>query len=103
MSDLEALTRNYRTAFLRYLPQRSEAALTAGYELGRGAATSGVGLLTLVQVHHRVLAEVLGQPRNASTHHVIDAGCAFLSEVLSTFDMAHRVLHDRSGSTGREA
>ena len=35
MSGLESLTRDYRTGFLRYLPRRSEAALTAGYELGR--------------------------------------------------------------------
>ena len=48
MSGLESLTRDYRTGFLRYLPRRSEAALTAGYELGRRAATTGAGLLDLV-------------------------------------------------------
>ena len=31
MSDVADLTRNYRAAFQRYLPGRSEAALTAGY------------------------------------------------------------------------
>lgn len=94
MSDLEALTRDYRTGFLRYLPHRSEAALTAGYELGRRAATSGAGLLALVQAHHRVLGEVLAQTPAPDTHEVTEAACEFLSEVLSTFDMAHRVLHD---------
>ena len=28
MTNVDDLTRDYRTAFLRYLPQRSEAALT---------------------------------------------------------------------------
>ena len=35
VNELDALTRHYRTAFLRYLPRREEAALTRGYELGR--------------------------------------------------------------------
>ena len=59
MSTLEDLTRDYRTGFLRYLPHRSESAMTAGYELGRRAARSGSSLLDLVQAHHRVLGEVL--------------------------------------------
>jgi hypothetical protein len=95
MSDLENLTRDYRTGFLRYLPRRSEAALTGGYELGRRAATTGAGLLDLVRVHHHVLAEVLRRRPPPDADAVLDAGCEFLSEVLSTFDMAHRVLHDQ--------
>ena len=94
MTDLESLTRDYRTGFLRYLPRRSEAALTAGYELGRRAATTGAGLLDLVRAHHEVLGEVLGRRPSPDTEMVMDAGCEFLSEVLSTFEMAHRVLHD---------
>ena len=91
---LEALTRDYRTAFLRYLPRRSEAALTAGYELGRRAVATGRSLLDLVQVHHRILAEVLTGAPSPDTTQVVEAACEYLSEVLSTFDMAHRVLHD---------
>ena len=37
MDDLEALTLDYRAAFLRYLPNRSEEARTSGYQLGRRA------------------------------------------------------------------
>ena len=51
MSDLDDLTLDYRVAFQRYLPHRSEAALTDGYELGRQAIARGVSLLDLVQVH----------------------------------------------------
>jgi Phosphoserine phosphatase RsbU, N-terminal domain len=94
MSSLEDLTRDYRIGFLRYLPRRSETALTAGYELGRRAATGGAGLLDLVRVHHKILAEVLARHPPPDTSDVMAAGCEFLSEVLSTFDMAHRVLHD---------
>jgi phosphoserine phosphatase RsbU-like protein len=98
VTGLDGLTRDYRTGFLRYLPRRSEAALTAGYELGRRAATSGAGLLDLVRVHHDVLGEVLARRPAPDTDTVMDAGCEFLSEVLSTFEMAHRVLHDPSPS-----
>ena len=92
--SLEDLARDYRTGFLRYLPRRSEAAMTAGYELGRRAATGGASLLDLVQVHHRILGEVLTGVPSPDTAEVVEAACEYLSEVLSTFDMAHRVLHD---------
>ena len=94
MSDLEALIRDYRTGFLRYLPHRSEAAMTTGYELGRRAATGGAGLLELIEVHHHVLGEVLTQQPPPDPTDVMDAAGEYLSEVLSTFEMAHRVLHD---------
>ena len=94
MSDLDALTRDYRTGFLRYLPHRSEAAMTTGYELGRRAAAGGASLLDLVQVHHHVLGEVLAQQPAPDATDAVTAACEYLSEVLSTFDMAHRVLHD---------
>jgi hypothetical protein len=96
MADVTDLTRDYRTAFQRYLPRRSEAALTRGYELGRRAVDEGVSLLDLVGVHHVVLAEILDDlPRGDTgavrdTGSVTEAASTFLLEVLSTFDMAHR-------------
>ena len=59
VTELERLQRNYRTAFLRYLPSRDEAALHLGYEIGRAAMAGGLSLLDLAQVHHRILIEVL--------------------------------------------
>ena len=94
MTALEDLARDYRTGFLRYLPQRSEAAMAAGYELGRRAATGRASLLDLIQVHHRILGDVLAQAPPQDVQDVTEAAGAFLSEVLSTFDMAHRALHD---------
>ena len=49
MTRLEDLHRDYRAAFLRYLPRRDEAALHSGYELGRSAVAEGVSLLELAR------------------------------------------------------
>lgn len=92
MSDVDELTRDYRTAFQRYLPRRSEAALTSGYEIGRRAVEEGVSLLDLVGVHHVVLAEILDGLTSTETRAVAEAASEFLLEVLSPFDMAHRSL-----------
>lgn len=92
--DLESLARDYRTAFLRYLPNRSEAAMTTGYELGRRAATGGSSLLDIVQVHHRIVAQLLLDPPAPDPGDVIEAAGEFLSEVLATFHMAHLALRD---------
>jgi hypothetical protein len=92
MSQIEDLTRDYRAAFQRYLPQRSEAALTLGYQLGRQAIAHDVSLLDLVDVHHLVLAELLEDTPDGDGRDVTAAAAEFLREVLSTFDMAHRSL-----------
>lgn len=98
--DLEDVVRDYRVAFLSSLPRQSEAALTLGYDLGRRAVADGVSLLDLVQVHHIVLEEVLTTDPAPDAGPVTRAGCTFLLEVLSTFDMAHRVVRGMpAGST----
>ena len=97
MSEVGDLTRDYRAAFQRYLPQRSEAALTQAYQLGRQAMDQGVSLLDLVHVHHHVLAEVLDDLPTEETGEVTRAASEFLLEVLSTFDMAHRGLRAEPG------
>lgn len=94
MTCVDDLCRDYRTALLRFLPRRAEAAMTSGYELGRRAAGGDVGLLDIVQVHHRILAEVLEDRPATDAADLVEAAGAFLCEVLSTFDMAHRALHD---------
>ena len=90
MNELEALTRDYRTAFLRYLPRREEAALTRGYELGRGAVTAGVSILDLTRIHHEILLDVLRDTRPEEFIKV--ASAEFLLEVLATYDMTQRRL-----------
>ena len=92
--QLAGFRRNYRIAFLRYLPSRREAALMAAYELGRGAMSSGISLLDLVKVHHDVLAEAVAETSPAEIGAVIQAAAEFLAEVLGTTEMAQRLLHD---------
>jgi phosphoserine phosphatase RsbU-like protein len=90
MSTLEDLTRDYRVAFLHYLPRHEEAALARGYELGRSAVAQGLSILELARVHHEVFLEVLrGTPPEDLTA-VATAASEFFLEVLATFDMAHR-------------
>ena len=91
MKALARLRRNYRAAFLRYLPNRDEAALDAGYQIGRSAVTDGLTILDLAQVHHDILREVL---RTTSGREELDAVTAtaadFLVEVLATYEMTQR-------------
>lgn len=100
MTSVDDLCRDYRAALLRYLPRRAEAAMASGYELGRRAAGGDVGLLDVVQVHHRILADLLADRPGTEAAELVEAAGAFLCEVLSTFDMAHRALHDARGGSG---
>jgi Phosphoserine phosphatase RsbU, N-terminal domain len=96
MTGLEGLTRDYRVAFLQYLPRRQEAALSRGYELGRAAVTEGVSILELARIHHEVLLEALRETPGEDVPQVATAASEFFLEVLATFDMAQRsFLHGR--------
>jgi hypothetical protein len=87
---LDALTADYRVAFLRSLPRQHEAALTVGYELGRRAFTDGVSVLELARIHHDVLLEVLEETAPEEIAEVATSASAFFLEVLATYDMAQR-------------
>ncbi|MGY1712385.1 phosphatase RsbU N-terminal domain-containing protein [Geodermatophilus sp. SYSU D00758] len=86
----EALLRDYRASFLRYLARREESSLDAGYRMGRGALAAGRSLLEVVGVHHEVLAEVLQDTPADELRDVAAAASAFLVEVLASYDMARR-------------
>ena len=94
MSRSDRLVRDYRAAFLRYLPRREEAAAHTGYVLGRSAIADGVSILEMVRVHHEVLLEVLRDTPGAELAQVTAAASEFLREVLSTYDMTLRGLLD---------
>ncbi len=95
MTELEALRRDYRVALLRYLPRGDEAASMAGYEIGRGAVTGGVGLLELVRIHQEIAADVLRDTRPEHRLDVAGSAGEFLLEVLAAFDMTQRGLLGR--------
>lgn len=94
-SQLERLVKDYRIAFLRYLPRREEAALAAGYALGREALAGGVSLLDLVRVHHQVLADSLEPARTSEYPNVVSAAGTFFTEVVAAYEMAQRALVER--------
>ena len=94
MTDLDALGRDYRAAFLRYLPRRDEEARHAGYLLGRNAVDSGVSILELARMHHEQLLDVLRDTRAEDMPGVATAASEFFLEVLATYDMAQRALRD---------
>ena len=95
MTALDDLTRDYRVAFLQYLPRHAEAALNRGYELGRSAVTEGLSILELARIHHEVFLEALRETPVEELPAVATAASEFFLEVLATFDMAQRVFHDR--------
>ena len=96
MSGSDALARDYRAAFLRYLPRQAEAAAHSGYELGRSAVADGVSILELARVHHVVFLEVLRDTPGEDLTRVATAASEFFLEVLATFDMAQRGFHEGS-------
>jgi hypothetical protein len=95
MTGLEDLTRDYRVAFLQYLPRREEAALARGYELGRLAVTEGRSILELARIHHEILLEALRETAPDEVGRVATAASEFFLEVLATFDMAQRSFLDQ--------
>ena len=95
MTTLDALTRDYRVAFLQYLPRREEAALHRGYQLGRSAVTEGRSILELARIHHEVLLEALRETPSEDLSQVATAASEFFLEVLATFDMAQRGFLDQ--------
>ena len=95
MTGLEDLIRDYRVAFLQYLPRREEAALARGYEIGRTAVTEGRSILELARIHHEILLEALRETPPGEVGQVATAASEFFLEVLATFDMAQRGFLDR--------
>jgi hypothetical protein len=87
---MERLHRNYRAAFLRYLPNRDEAALDAGYQIGRSAVADGLTILDLAQVHHDILREVLRTSSQEELDGITASAADFLAEVLATYEMTRR-------------
>jgi hypothetical protein len=94
MDELDILTRDYRVAFLHYLPRREEAALHRAYELGRHAVAEGLSILELARIHHEIFLEVLRETPPAELPEIAMAASEFLLEVLATFDMTQRSFLD---------
>jgi len=94
MTALEALARDYRAAFLGYLPRRDENALNSGYQIGRSAVADGISILELARVHHEILLEVLRDTPSEALSQVATAASEFFLDVLATSDLAQRAFRD---------
>ena len=89
---MDALSRDYRIAFLRYLPKRDEAALAVAYDIGRSAVADGTSVLVLTQVHHEILRDVVADSRPDEVDPLIERAAEFLAEVLASVEMIQRSL-----------
>jgi hypothetical protein len=89
---LARLRQNYAAAFAGYLLRRDEAALATAYELGRGGLENGVSLLDIVQIHHKVVIELVSGIEGPQE--LADAAATFLVEVLASFEMTQRALRE---------
>lgn len=87
MNATEALRRDYRVAFLRYLSSRDEVPLTIAYELGRRAVEERLSILELSKIHHDTFRLVLHDGRPAELDGVVQAASEFFLEVLATYHM----------------
>jgi len=92
---VEALRRDYRIAFLRYLPQRDETALALAYDIGRSAVVEGTSVLVLTQVHHEILREVVATSSPDDVDHLIARAAEFVAEVLASVEMVQRSVRGR--------
>src|SRR5213593_4563367 len=82
---------DYCRAFLEYLAHGGEASLRAGYELGRQAVREQLSVMDLAEIHHAVLASVLGDPLpGIQTERVTRSAAEFFLEALSAFEMVQR-------------
>ena len=89
MSIADALRRDYRVAFLSYLPRRDEKALRAGYEIGRTAVIEGLSVLDLARIHHEVFRVTLSETPPEQLDAMVDAASEFFLEVIAVHHMTH--------------
>ena len=89
MNATEALRRDYRVAFLRYVASRDEVPLTIAYELGRRAVADRLSILELSKIHHDTFRLVVQEARSDELDGAVEAASEFFLEVLATYHMIH--------------
>jgi hypothetical protein len=95
MSSPVAFRAAYSAALGDYLLHPSEAALSAAYELARGAVSRHLSVLDLAVAHQEALLSALaGTPEDADVERVVRAAGDFFLEGLSAFEMVHRGFHE---------
>ena len=89
MNTADALQRDYRVEFLRYVSTREEGPLAAAYELGRRAVGEHLSILELSRIHHEVFRKLIQETRPEEMDSAVQAASEFFLEVLATYHMTH--------------
>ena len=89
-----SLLQMYEAELLRYIDTPDEVHLLRGYELGREAAETGIGLLQLSDAHHRGLDQAIQEPSTTGTYgselgRRIRRSAEFFAEGLASFEMVY--------------
>ena len=87
---LEALERAYDDLLRRCFRGFDEATLHDAHELGREGLALGLGVLDMVEIHHRLLSTHLARHAPVGVPQPIDAAGRLLVETLTPFEMVHR-------------
>jgi signal transduction histidine kinase len=84
--------REYSAALQHYLLRGGEAALARAYELGRRGLGEGLGVLSMVALHHEALVKLMNArgAKNGLTSDAFVRASAFFTESMSPFEMTHR-------------
>lgn len=80
---------DHRTALLRFLPRRDEAARATAYELGRRAFAGGISLLEVCRVHEDAVLAVMRESPSSERLAVASAGADLLLDLVAAYDMTH--------------
>lgn len=91
----QALVAKYQLALGAYLARGHEADLQRAYELGRNALNLGLGVLDVARLHQEATTKLAAAADSPpATTRGTKAVDAFLMEVLSPFEVAHRGFRD---------
>lgn len=85
----------YRSSVQDYSIQGGEYGLRQAYELGREAIEEGRSITEIASVHHEALRALIKTQKTFEARaELLQASAAFMVEVLSPYEMAHRGFQD---------
>jgi hypothetical protein len=97
----DAFRERYATLFADYVATRGEAALRAGYELGREAVEQELSVLDLASIHHDVLLQAL-VAAPGEVERTTRAAEEFFFESVSAFEIVRRTHGDAQETAALE-
>jgi light-regulated signal transduction histidine kinase (bacteriophytochrome) len=90
MSAAGNLAAEYAAQLTSHLAGSNEAVLLDAHELGRRAVVDGVGVLDLINIHHRALRTIVAAGTQSATAERLDKAAELLAEILSSYEMMLR-------------